>query len=445
MPPARILFVTPYFPPFAPVGAVRMPALARYWAARGARVDVIAADNPNFAGLLPRVGEPGITAHHVAYRPGQASSNPDAPPPATGSGPAGDTRPPGYLKRLYRALRTLPDRYHPYWTGEAARVGAAAAGEAGSEIIYSSGPPQSAHIAAAAISAQTGLPWVAELRDIWLGQPYSDTPAPVRLLSERLGKKTLAQADGFVTVTEGAGADMRGRFGKPVTVAFNGFSPDDFPAEDGPPPALDPGRLTILHAGVVYAERRDPAALFAAIARLPEDERAKILCLFYHDERGFVEARAAEHGVLASIEIRPLVPRPEMLALERRVDVLLLCRWDDARDDAVVPGKTFEYIGARRPVLAIGSERGEAAEIVRAGPFGLVSNDPDMIAGQLSAWLAEKRAAAAKDDPRVPDLPAGPTAPYARAAQFARVDEALTTALENAPANPYIETQKVEA
>ncbi|MBZ6378415.1 hypothetical protein B5C34_12990 [Pacificimonas flava] len=425
--PTRILFVSPYFPPFSPVGAIRMPHLAHHWAEGERRVDVVAVDNPNFAGLLPPRPHEKIAVHHLPYRPGQPPSDPAAAPPAAGSGPARDAEDPGYLKRLYRALRTLPDRYHPYWTQLAGTRGAEIAAASGAELIYSSGPPQSAHIAAARIKAATGLPWVAELRDIWLGQPYSDTPLPVRLLSERLGRRTLGAADAFVTVTEGAGEDMRARFDRPVTTAFNGFSPDDFPAESfaAPPAPLDPDRLTILHAGVVYAHRRDPAALFAAIARLPQADRAAVRALFYHDERGFVEARAAEHGVEANIEMRPLVPRTEMLSLERRVDVLLLCRWDDPRDDAVIPGKTFEYIGARRSVLGVGSERGEAAAIVRAGPFGLVSNDPDVIAGQLSAWLAEKRAAKARGDARVPDLPAEPTRAYTRAAQFALVDDAL--------------------
>ena len=36
--------------------------------------------------------------------------------------------------------------------------------------------------------------------------------------------------------------------------------------EDVPAP-LDPERLTIIHAGLIYAERRDPKALFEAIER----------------------------------------------------------------------------------------------------------------------------------------------------------------------------------
>jgi len=134
------------------------------------------------------------------------------------------------------------------------------------------------------------------------------------------------------------------------------------------------------------------------------------------------------------IEICPPVPRREILRIERAADVLLLSRWADPRDDGVIPGKLFEYIGARRPILAIGSTTGEAAEIVRSGPFGLVSNSPMEIAEQLLAWIGEKRAAGG----RLPDLPAAPTRRYLREAQFRRIDPLITELAE--PGRPALRT-----
>lgn len=419
---ARILFVTGYYPPHAPAGAVRPPKLVKHWVAAGHDVRVIAIDNRNLGATL--VAEADATVAHLPWQPGHRPAPAAQAAPAVAPGSEYATRPTGFLARLkqiYRQSQVTPDRYAG-WVAPAVAQGEAWA-RAGwrPDLIYSSGPPQRGHVVAAGLARRLSAPWVAELRDLWVGNPYVELAAPIRWQSERLGRQTLGAAQAFVAVTEGAAAELRHQHpGRPVEVAMNGFDPEDFAGMDSVPP-LDPHNLTIIHAGVIYAGRRDPTALIKAIALLPAADRARIRVRFYHDEFGFVRELVAAHGVEAQVEMLPLVPRAEILRVERQADVLLLCRWADRQDDAVIPGKVFEYIGARRPILAVGSETGEASDIVRAGPFGLVSNDPAAIAAQLSRWLVEKDKAGG----RLPDLPAGPTAPYGRAGAFARIDAFL--------------------
>jgi hypothetical protein len=105
------------------------------------------------------------------------------------------------------------------------------------------------------------------------------------------------------------------------------------------------------------------------------------------------------------------------LRLERQVDVLLLCRWDNPAEDGIIPGKLFEYIGARRPILSLGSLTGEAADIVRKGNFGLVSNDPMEIAKALRDWIDEKR----REGGRLADLSGIAARPYQRDVQFEKI------------------------
>jgi hypothetical protein len=108
------------------------------------------------------------------------------------------------------------------------------------------------------------------------------------------------------------------------------------------------------------------------------------------------------------------------------VDVLLLCRWDNPAEDGIIPGKLFEYIGARRPVLSLGSLTGEAADIVRNGNFGLVSNDPMEIAQALRAWIAEKRS----EGGRLADLSGTAAAAYQRDVQFEKIASLIETTVQ---------------
>jgi hypothetical protein len=57
-----------------------------------------------------------------------------------------------------------------------------------------------------------------------------------------------------------------------------------------------------------------------------------------------------------------------------------------------VPGKLFEYLYARRPILYIGYEHGITAEIIKERGAGLISNSPERIRDQLQAWVEDKRA-----------------------------------------------------
>jgi hypothetical protein len=430
----RILLVTGFFPPFSPLGAVRAPALVNYWQALGHQVRVVAIDNPAIAGKL----ECPLPAEHVAYapftppgesferllRPLLRQLRTDTPSvPADGGttpSPPAPARPPRFraLRHFYQHAVQFPDRYRN-WIAPAVAAGLDLVRGWQPDVIYSSGPPHSGHVVAGRLAQRLGAPWVAELRDTWANNPYSDAPRVIEAAQTLYANRVLGRAAAAVLLTETAEAEVKAALGCPTIVSYNGFTEADFAGLDQVPP-LDPQRLTILHAGVIYVGRRDPVSLFQALAILGPRRHA-VRVKFYHDQMEAVARRAERLGVADCIEICAPVPRRDILRIEREADVLLLCRWADPRDDGVIPGKLFEYIGARRPILAVGSTTGEAAAIVRQGGFGLVSNEPMAIAEQLSAWIEAKRGAGG----RLPDLPAPPTRAYLREAQFRRIDPLL--------------------
>jgi hypothetical protein len=72
-------------------------------------------------------------------------------------------------------------------------------------------------------------------------------------------------------------------------------------------------------------------------------------------------------------------------------DILLLFQWSDKRDEGNLPGKIFEYLYARRPILLIGYEHGVADRLIRERGAGLASNSPEQIRDQLRAWIEHKQ------------------------------------------------------
>lgn len=426
--PLRILFVAGYFPPRAPMGAIRSGKLADYWRTLGHDVRVLAIDLPEnqtaertapFIYYVP-FREPGMAITRAksaidrlfAGRSSRSSTQSSQPSRA-------DSEDVGSIKRLglidlYRQALQFPDRFRN-WVKPAAQTALSWKGTWQPDVIYTSGPPHTVHVAALKLSRRLGVPWIAELRDLWADDPYYDRHFLIKPLLDWTAHRVISAASACVVVTNWSKSRLEATIHRPIVVSYNGYDAAEFEGLDRVEP-LDPQHLTIIHAGIIYAGRRDPTPLFKAIAALGDRSNA-IRCLFYHDARRSVSALAARYGISHCVEIRDAIPRPQILRVEREADILLECRWVDPAGDGVIPGKLFEYIGARRPILSLGSLTGEAAHIIRDNGLGLVSNDPEEIRAALLAWLESKSKFA-----RLPDLAPSANGTFRRETQFHKID-----------------------
>jgi hypothetical protein len=436
--PLRILFVSGFLPPHAPIGAVRTGKLDEHWRNSGYDVRTVAIalpssisrgkdpSHPNVYYLPYEAPGRFITKIKSAFkRSGQSQTRASAPAPAQGApSPAGASIAKLGLTDLYRQAVLFPDKYRP-WIKPAIQLASSWQGRWLPDIIYSSGPPHSGQVVASRLALRFGVPWIAELRDLWIGDPYFDRHPLIKPFHDRFAETTLSRAHGFVVVTNEARERLGKITGKPILLSYNGYDPKDYEGLEDVAP-IDPARLTIVHAGTIYPGRRDPTPLFKAIAALGE-QRKNIRCLFYSDTNGSVAALTRQIGIEDCVEIRDAVPRTEILRVERQADILLECRWIDPAGDGVIPGKLFEYIGARRPILSLGSLTGEAAAIVRDNNFGLVSNDPEEITAMLVQALAVKSRLG-----RLPDQAGDAGDRFCRGLQFDKIDGLIQNLLGSA-------------
>lgn len=361
----NILLIAGFFPPYSPPSATRAPALARYLLARGHDVRVIGYKMPD----VPVVLQPGLPEGIAHY--------------ADRSDVAGA----GFGSRLACALGReldLPDR-RAVWIGPTRNTARRILKSWQADLIYATAPPMSCALAAQAVAAEHGIPWVCEFRDLWTGHPYY-TPRPLLgRIEKHLERKMISSAAGVVTVTQGWAEGLKADFARPTACILNGYEATEFAEQEAPPP----GKLTLLYAGALYGAKRDPSPLFAALERLG-DRRRGIEAQFLVEAPEQVLQRARAYGIADCLNVTGLIPRSEVLSRLGRTDLLLLLRWDDPSEDHVLAGKLFEYIGAGRPILSVGGTTGEAADIIRDNGFGVVSREPDEIAAALGRWLDEK-------------------------------------------------------
>jgi hypothetical protein len=153
-----------------------------------------------------------------------------------------------------------------------------------------------------------------------------------------------------------------------------------------------------------------------------KEQAASVRAEFYGAEQDLVRALARAEGVEGSVRAFPEIPYAESLKVQARADALLLIMYDRPEEKGVLPGKLFEYFGARRPLLVIGGEGGAAADLVSGRNLGTVSSGAGILAAQLRTWLREKR-----DRGGLRPLPEEATADFRRSTQVRILSDFLSS------------------
>ncbi len=230
----------------------------------------------------------------------------------------------------------------------------------GVEILFSSGPPHSAHIAAYLCKKRFGLPWVADLRDPWCDNPYELALASsAGRLNSWLESKCLYLADLILTNTEPARDLLLRRypaFSKDKVVTFpNGIDEEDF---EGLSPCADMLPTTspvLLHAGSLYS-KRNPIAIFHALAELKLVLKSLPCFVFIGtwepELLRAVKQIVDRHELSAHVVFLESQPRNKTLEALMAADGLLLVG-DSAQSQVQIPAKMFEYLFLNKPVLSL--------------------------------------------------------------------------------------------
>jgi glycosyltransferase involved in cell wall biosynthesis len=428
----KILLVTWYFPPSRTIAAVRLGKLARYLLSQGHDVRVLTPKEPPLPQDLS-VDFPEERVTRTAWRDPLAdgASGPRRPPPATvGSVPEGGVSNPSWLKRtlwrLHASFSDFPDG-RVTWQPFAVEAGGALLDGWQPDLVFASGPPFTTLFVGRDLSRRFDLPLVLEFRDRWSEDPYAP-PFFWRRWRNRLAENELiAQARALVTVSAPWAKAYRARYGKPTEVVYNGYDAE-FCGEGPFDGAAGRLALEIVYTGGIYPGYRDPSPLFAAM-KLLDDRGLQCRMIFHGVRPATVTPLAEAQGVSHLVEIREVLAHEEALRRQRESDILVLLQWNDPKEQGNVPGKFFEYLGARRPILVLGLHDGVPATIVKEREAGFFSNDPEEIAGQLTRWLEIKR-----EKGLLPPVPESGRAGFSRDEQYARLERFFMDLLDGADA-----------
>ncbi len=380
----KILMLINFFPPAAGGGVYRPLSFVRHLAGGSWKVTVITPMEGEFwindPGLMEKVPS-GVRVVRTSSLSGQRLLGKIARRSAE-TAPRRSTRRFGWLRSAGEWFM-IPDTYVG-WVPFALKAAGELCREEKFDALYSTSPPDSTHLGAGRISRSYNIPWIADFRDPWISLWLRDVPTFLHRRIHRAMERGVSRADRVIVTTDWQMDKMRELYPESRTVKIpNGYDEDDFPVGGGKPPQKP---FTILHGGMLTLGRSTGNFLkgFSLFLERWGGAADGVRVVFMGPRESGNERWVKDLGLEEQVSFVDNVPHARCVLDETRAHLLLLIKHDDERYRGLVPGKLFEYIGARRPILAIAPE-GEAARIVRNYRRGEVVSpgDHEGIAGAI--------------------------------------------------------------
>jgi len=239
--------------------------------------------------------------------------------------------------------------------------------------IITTGPPHSLHLIGLGLKQKHELNWIADFRDPWTQIGYHKKLRLSKRSREKhleLEKKVLSGANHIITTSFTTKAEFEKKTSRPISVITNGY--DVLNQSEVP---LDP-HFTISHIGSLLSGR-DPKNLWQVLGELVSENPnfardLKIKLVGAVSEEVVLSMKA--FGLGDHLEISGYISHGEALKIQQSAQVLLLIEIDSEETKGIIPGKLFEYMATKRPILAVGPPEWDVERILKETSAGSCFN-----------------------------------------------------------------------
>ncbi|MCD8445792.1 glycosyltransferase family 4 protein [Tenacibaculum finnmarkense] len=281
----------------------------------------------------------------------------------------------GGILQYIRANYFIPDA-RKFWIKPSVKYLEKYLTENNIDAIITTGPPHSLHLIGLKLKQKLNIKWIADFRDPWTDIDYfHQLPLTKKAIKKhhQLEKKVLENADATLVVGETMKENYK-KFSKNIHVITNGYDS----SENEKNKVILDDKFSITHIGLMNSDR-NPKILWKALAELSEENNAfkndleiKLIGKLSDD----VVADLEKHQ-FKNVEKINYVPHKEVQKYQRNSQVLLLAVNKVPSAKGIITGKIFEYLQAKRPILAIGPEDGDLAEILKNTNSGTIVDFDD--------------------------------------------------------------------
>lgn len=369
----KALIITYYWPPSGGSGVQRWLKFVKYLAEFNVDPVIYTVKNPSYAiidtSLLSEVPkntevlrktivEPNSIGFFLGMRKKESAGFLDSNPTFFGK-----------IRRYLRANFFIPDA-RKFWIHPSVKFLSKYIQENPIDVVISTGPPHSTHLIGLRLKKKFNIPWVSDFRDPWTEIDYfHQLPLTEKAIEKhrQLEEAVLKESDRVIVV----GDTMKQNFLKhthAIEVIPNGYDTDQKKCTH----ALDK-KFSITHVGLMNADR-NPVTLWKVLKEIcntnsnfKNDLRIRLI-----GDVAAVIVQDLTHFDHSIVELIPYLSHEEVTRYQMISQVLLLSINKVQGAKGIVTGKIFEYLQAKRPILAIGPEDGDASIILKKTNSGAI-------------------------------------------------------------------------
>ncbi len=379
----KILIVAYYFPPMGGVGVQRVAKWAQYLPQYNCEVHVLTTKHPQapldpaLLATLPKQVKIHRTTDIVLR---------SKPAPEKGEGINSDKK----TLHLGGIINTaaqffLRPNQHVLWKPFALHAAQRLCRQEQFDAIITSAPPQVNHVIGLELQQLTGIPLIADFRDLPEWHPFSVAGTPLHRAHDRhLLRTVLAAADGVIAVSPGMRDQLRRQLPdrRDIAVIPNGFDLSDAQ----PHKKKHKDRFVVANIGSFDASHPvEPLlAVITAMQKSDPHLHQKVEFLFMGNASRRMRSALLDPRFKKILRYRKFESHEIALQQMRAADALLLHVPNRPFVDGHIPAKTFEYLAAGRPILALAPPQNDAAVIVRRTGAGIVGDSADIAAAAVA-------------------------------------------------------------
>ena len=253
------------------------------------------------------------------------------------------------------------------------------------DAIWASAPLACNHALANWASKRWDRPWVADFRDV---HQFKDSlrGRPVRPIRIFYEKKLIRNASVVTTVSNGFAKSLQCRHNRIINVIPNGFDPESIAKVK----SRFINKLNIVYTGGVNLGKPNFRCLLDAVAKLINsnhiNQREVSINFYGAGNEKSLDRMFCDHPFRNIVNNHGHLPREKIFECQKSAAILLLATYPGT---GTLTSKVYEYLAARRPILAIPDDYTDICDLLMSTKSGVCCTSVDEISSQLLKWYIE--------------------------------------------------------